>query len=159
MRFNRFVITGLAVVSQQGFADECNNVCADEAGLCDKVKGSWCNGSGNCQNLMVLTNRELCYVSPSQSCSGGQPLKCGDASSSVAAHRRASFQKAAIQRIRDETAKRGPRPIRFAPDYEPNKGWGDTGCTIAWVQWFLIMYRQEFTNSFFYLSSVGLSFW
>jgi len=131
MRLNRFVITGVALGSTTVMADECNDVCAAESDLCDRAKGSWCNGSRNCQNLMVLSNKELCYVSPSQSCSGGAPLKCGDAAGSVAAHRQALFQKAAIQRIRDDTARRGPRPIRFAPDYEPNKGWGDTGCTIA----------------------------
>ncbi len=131
MRFNRFVIAGVALASQHVLADECGEVCKAEAGLCDKGKGSWCNERRVCQNLMVLSNNELCFVSPSQACSGGTHLKCSDAPGSVEAHRRALFKQAAIQRIRDDTAKRGPRPIRFAPDYEPNKGWGDTGCTIS----------------------------
>lgn len=131
MRFNGFVITGLAIASREARGDDCNTVCTSEADLCDRSKGSWCNASGNCQNLMVLNGRELCYVSASSLCSAGSPLKCRDAPGSVAAHRRALFEKAAIQRIRDENARRGPRPIRMAPDYEPNKGWGDTGCTIS----------------------------
>lgn len=131
MRLNTLVINGLILSSQFVAGDDCNTVCASEADLCDKSKGSWCNDSGHCQNLMVLSGRELCYVSASKPCSGAAPLKCTDAPGSVVAHRRALFENAAIQRMRDDNARRGPRPIRMAPDYEPNKGWGDTGCTIS----------------------------
>jgi hypothetical protein len=131
MRLNGFVISGMTLSSQGVLGDACNNICASEADLCDKSKGSWCNTSGNCQNLMLLTGGELCYVSASSPCTGGAPLRCKDAAGSVSAHRRALFEKAAIQRMRDESVRRGPRPIRMAPDYEPNKGWGDTGCTIS----------------------------
>jgi hypothetical protein len=131
MRLNGLAVTGFTIATNKALADQCNDVCASQAGLCDMTKGSWCNEAGHCQNLMVLGTRELCFVSPTQPCSGGKALKCSEAGASVEAHQTASFRRGVIQRLQDDTARRGRGPIRFAPDYEPNKHWGDTGCTIA----------------------------
>jgi hypothetical protein len=114
-------------------ADDCSRVCQTDKELCDSTKGSWCNQSTHCQNIFVLCNGRLCFYSDSDKCLGGTPLKCTQVDDKLEKHIKAKESARLLEEINQRALRaRGARtvPVRYAPDYEPDRFWGDGGCTI-----------------------------
>lgn len=85
MRFHVSILSALTV--SQSFtaasADDCQKICTSVRNLCPADKGSWCNKSGNCQNIFMTKDSDLCYLSSLNPCTESEPVKCKEAEDKV----------------------------------------------------------------------------
>lgn len=55
-----------------------SNICKAVPGLCTESKGSWCNKSGNCQNIFMTKESDLCFHTSTKPCEDATPVKCSE---------------------------------------------------------------------------------
>jgi hypothetical protein len=120
MRFHSSVLTALSVSSvlTQTSADACGDVCVAVEGLC-LDKGSWCDAtSGNCKNLFMTLDSDLCFLTPQNPCRDAQPVKCEKALEDLETKRMFDRARQSFRNIPDDKKPRFQLKLGMPPPEE-----------------------------------------
>jgi hypothetical protein len=117
MRFHASVFTafGVSSIVNQASADDCGKICDEVPGLC-LDKGSWCDeASGNCKNLYLTSDSDLCYLTPQNPCRDSKPVRCDKAKEDLQTKRMFDVAKEVIRNVPDDKRPRYELRMEMPP--------------------------------------------